>query len=929
MKSFPKFFVYVLIAGLLVTGSMTMKHKFLHFSEHAPLGIVSLELAGSNERQKQILTEWDRAGNFAYERDYGADVVTGVEICGVKMASKQIWADYGFIVFYVSLLILLFSRYRVGGKLYGQTQHDIDGVDEEDVKDNKKLKFLSAGRFWILTVMVVVAGLSDVVENVFLQRSIWLFNKGLAGEAQFVVIPAWTKFILLGLAIVLFIFWAGALKRFSVWLMSLSAGFVDLLHFSWTFRIVLILLLVLFGLLNFADQGQDLLVTINNSPIGTFIFLISISVLAALNWYLPKLYVKEPKKLNLIVEKGTSFSAQEKKPLDYARLLGMVTFFIPAVGMLKTMQQYHIPYFLDDVPALVLLAIAIWVTILLVKGDLIYQYFTDANGLRVMRYLNVMLTILVLTIVFYFFQHHFLFGKLSFLCVDLFLLSIGFLITVSLRVELEQRFNFNIAFLVIAAGIFVAVVFILFNVTPILLKLTAWDRFFTLSVVIWALITYGLLFSFLLALGNKWRIQIITFLLFVSVAGSINWISDFHHVEVVQKEDAKRDSLETYVRNWLDSNESAIATYAQRDTSGYPVFFVNSYGGGIRASAWASMVVGALDEKVLAASTGGLKDDFQRHVFSYSGASGGTVGFSLLCAFRASGVKPDSLLYRKDYLTGNIVGIFGRDMLMSVLGWNCYPDRARLQEMILTNSLRKYKLNYDTLLTDLYPVGSTKIPLLFSNTYDINTGMKGITAPVLLRESDFPSVVFIQDLMAGEDLPLSAAAFLSARFPFVSPTGKFDEQHHFTDGGTLENSGAQTSLQVIEVFERVCREPKYSQLKLAINILSLSNEVPSIDYPHPEKNLFEVAAPAMGILKTIHGNAVRADRVNAVEAKRRGWTYTKLSPTEHKINKSWPVLPLGWQISDDALTEMNESIRAQSAKLDAILVKVLPGKGIQ
>jgi hypothetical protein len=927
MKTLPKFFVYVLIAGLLVTASMTMKHKFLHFSEHAPLGIVSLELAGNNDKQKQILTEWDRAGNFAYERDYGADVVTGIEICGVKMASKQILADYAFIPFYVLLLILLFSRYKVGGKLYEETQNDVDDADEKDAKAKKKPKFLSVTGFWVLTVMVIVAGLCDVVENIFLQRSISLFNRGLAGEAQFVAIPAWTKFILLAIAIVLFIVLTGALKRFSVWLMSLSTGFVDLLHFSWTFRIVLILLLVLFALLNFSDQGQDLLVTINNSPMGTFIFLASISVLAAMNWYLPKLYVKDPKKLNLIVEKGTSFSAKEKKPLDYARLLGMVTFFIPAVGMLKTMQQYHIPYFLDDVPALALLAIAIWVTISLINGNLITRYFTAKGKLLGMRYVSTMLTILVLTIVFYFFQHYFLFGKLSFLCADLFLISIGFLLTISLRTEIEKRYNFNMAFLVIAAGIFFGLVFILFNITPILLKLTAWDRFFTLSVVIWALITYGLLFSYLLALGNKWRIQIITILLFVCVAGSVNWISDFHHVEVVQKKDAKRDSLEVYVRNWLDSNQTAIADYAKTDSSGYPVFFVNSYGGGIRASAWASMVVGALDEKVLKGSAGNLKDDFQHHVFSYSGASGGTIGFSLLCAFRASGIKPDSMLYRKDYLTGNVVGIFGRDMLMSVLGKKWYPDRARLQEMILTNSLQNnYKVNYDMLLTDLYPLGATKVPLLFSNTYDINTGMKGIVAPVLLRESDFPSVVFIQDLIPGEDLPLSAASFLSARFPFVSPTGKFDEQHHFTDGGTLENSGAQTSLQVIEVFERVSHEAKYSNLKLSINILSLSNSVPSIDYPHPEKNLFEVAAPALGILKTIHGNAVRADRVNEVVAKMRGWTYTKLSPTEHKIKKSWPVLPLGWQISDDALAEMVKSIDAQSATLDQVLVKVLPKK---
>jgi hypothetical protein len=930
-----KFFLpYLLIAGLLVTASMTMKHKFLHFSEHAPWGIVSLELTGNNKEQQLIFREWDRPGNFVFERDYGADVIKGVEICGVEVARKQLHADFLFIVFYVASIILLFSRYVSGGKLFMETNDKLRGDTNGKVDDQraKPVGFLSKRQFFWLSLLVGIAGVFDVLENVFLLRSIDLFNRGLSGEAFAASLFAHSKFLLLLFSLVFFCYQANIFKRLSNWLISLSSGFVNLLRLSWTFRIVLILQLVLFALLNFSDQGQDLLVTINNSTLGTIIFLTSITVMAALNWYLPKLYIKQPKKLNLVVAKGTSFSRHENVPLDYARLLGTVTFFIPAVGMLKTMQQYHIPYFLDDIPALILLAIGIWLTVLVIRRNLIAKYFVGPKGVFYRRYWLTMALIMLLALSFYFLQLLLHFGKLSFLCTDLFLFGLGFLLTVSLRTELETKYNFNMARVVILFGLTAAILFLLFNLDPILLPLTAWDRFFTLSVVLWALAGYALLFSFLLALSNKWKIQLITILLVGCAAGSAYWISDFHNVEVVEAKDAKRDSLTVYVRNWLDSNRNEIDEFAKTDSTGYPVFFVNSYGGGIRAAAWATMVIGSLDKKMQEISGNKINGDFQHHVFSYSGASGGTVGFSLLCAFRIAKKLPDSSLYpsrdsqvfKKDYLTGNIVGIFGRDVPMSVLGLKLYDDRARLQERILAYSLKKkYQVDYDIPLADLYPIGKVNIPLLFSNTYDINTGMKGIVAPVLLRETDFPSVVCIQDLMKDQDIPLSAAAFLSARFPFVSPTGKFNQQHHFTDGGTLENSGAQTSLQVIEVFERVAKEEKYRSLKLSINILSLSNEVPAIDTPKPEKNLYEIAAPILGILNTIHGNAVRADRVNKVIAAQRGWKYNKLSPSEHKINNSWPVLPLGWQISDDALSEMVTSIESQKDTLNKILGKLI------
>jgi hypothetical protein len=395
-------------------------------------------------------------------------------------------------------------------------------------------------------------------------------------------------------------------------------------------------------------------------------------------------------------------------------------------------------------------------------------------------------------------------------------------------------------------------------------------------------------------------------------------------------------ALSTHIRSWLEHRRGEIATYQAEHNKPYPVFFLNSYGGGIRASVWATMVVSELDSLVLASrGSKQISDDFQHHVFSFSGASGGTIGFSLLTADRVK--AKDSIssgrfypnntkVYEYDYLTANVVGVFGRDLFMTMIGGNWYDDRSRLQERGFEGILKdKFGMGYDITLREAWKKDNMDLPLLFSNTYDINTGKKGIVAPVLLEKDDFPSCVFIQDLMRAKklDLPLSAAAFLSARFPYVCPTGKFDEKHHFTDGGTLENSGAETSRQVIAVFERVLAEDEFAGLNVTINVLSISNSILSVEYPTQDKNLYEVVAPALGILETISSNALKADTINKVMAARqkmKGWSYNKIQPTREMIAGNWPVLPLGWQISDHALEVMKKSIKDQRAKIENVLL---------
>ncbi|WP_432714836.1 hypothetical protein, partial [Pedobacter sp.] len=357
-----------------------------------------------------------------------------------------------------------------------------------------------------------------------------------------------------------------------------------------------------------------------------------------------------------------------------------------------------------------------------------------------------------------------------------------------------------------------------------------------------------------------------------------------------------------------------------------------------------TMVIGRLDQRLKEKKTlNTARANFQHYAFSYSGVSGGSVGLSLLCARRltnpAAVTATDTLFYpthslqifHHDYLTASLVGLFGRDALMSLIGLNWYDDRARLQEKNWELYTAAYEIDFTLPMIAAWQKPQKEVPLLFANTYDINTGYKGIIAPLRLSQKDFPGSILLHDLIdANQDLRISTVAFVSSRFPYVSPSAKFNDQHHFMDGGTLENSGAETSLQVITVFKSVLDslqrfDQTFKNLKVQLNILSLPNSIPVLDSLERVKNLYEPLAPALGIINSTNGNTLKADSINRFLAKKNNWNYFSIHPRVKKIKVAnvWPVLPLGWQISDYALEQMVLSVNEENRAIDSVLATII------
>jgi hypothetical protein len=921
----------LLLTGFLLIGSMTLKDNYLIVTKYSPSGIISWEINTSNARRDSILKEW-QAG-FKKDQVYTSKSTYSKTVTGIDTVILQNNADYGLIVCYVGILFILIIR--IGYQ-----------------KVNRHRRVISQGKVFNFIVLAVLAGLLDVFENIGTSRMLHLFRlKEALPGVWTICIFAWAKYLLLVIVASKLLYESFKLGKPRFWLDYVSAWLGKLLTYSWRFRIVLLTLLTFFMGIFVSDQIQDMLLSINTSRSASFYFLASTTLLALMCWHLPKAidnsikvsykaFFMGPVDFNTRLQAG----ARPAGKVDVGRLLGAAAFLIPATGILHTMNVYHINYLLNGISPLVLLVASLGFYKIVLRYNWIDRIYK--SGTRVIQW-RYWLTIALLLLPMFIWGYGY--GKqsrepyfLAYLSLDLVFLSVMFMITVTLRTSVPAIAKWRAAPWIIFSGLAAMLFFILCNFPPILNELTSGNRFYTMPIVLCAIAGYLLFFSFLLFAGKKVGISMITFLLLFTLYRSVSTITTYHEAHVQKQKNYQKslDSLNNYTEQWLNSRKQEIKAFvAQHPGKSYPVFFVNAYGGGIRATVWTTMVIGTLDSLLKSGYKGDNQvKDFQHYVFSYSGASGGTVGLSLLCSARyqyRQNVSADTVfypvnslaVYRNDYLTSDIVALLGRDMLASALGIAPWTDRARLMEEDWERHTYAHHMDLGVTMGRMWKGGNYEVPLLFANTFDVDSGKKGISAPVLLDSLDFPSTVFLeQEIEDPGDLRLSTAAFLSARFPYVSPTAKLNGKHHFTDGGTWDNSGAETSLGVLNVFERV--RSKLIKEDSIFNyiqpqFLSLPNSVKRTEPIGKPKNLFEPLAPPVGILNSRVGYMKKSDGWNYSLSKMKHYGFYLFKPTTDQVPNTsiWPVLPLGWQISDYAMNRMQVSVLRDSAEINRMLAR--------
>jgi hypothetical protein len=895
VKSHFKPLFFLLLAMLFMLANKMQSDRELLNTPAAPHGILNIQLSNSFSTDTTIRGEWNR--KKVTRLVYLSDSTKNETTIGLGYAKSQTNYDYGFSVVYVLFLSLLLIKLDSGFVSWLAALAGLLNI----IADWQELQLFNYRDFSVLIIYYASVVKWILILGILLYLLFRLYRLGLLKTG---------------------------LQRIAVYLSFIfSQGL--------RFRIVVSGLLVIFVLLYAVDQGQDLLLTINYSRIGAGLFMAAISIWALLNWYLPKLYdevnAATPIKITNLANDRWNYQTSPQRKKDFVRILGAATFLVPAICLLSVMGTFHIRYWLEDISPLLLAATVIVFYYQAARYDWIENWFRSHMMLKLGATLLVVLSLMVYWGFLSKNDHKPYY--LAFLSIDFFLLSFVFILITTLRDKLAKLPGLGwladgrINLWVWLPGLICFLIFLYGNAFPLKLAFSSENRYFTLPFVITALVFYNVFFSVLILIGRKYKMQLISMLFILGFGLSI-FSSHFHDVRLAHHPQSVRayDSLENYTQGWLQKRKADILAFHQRfpaDT--FPVYIVNTYGGGIRASAWTGFVIDRLDSLLKAADKNPqntmLDHDIQHYIFAYSGASGGTIGASVLCAARYAHQEPavmnhDTSYYANDYLTPVLAGLFGRDIWAAASATNFYNDREGIQEETWQLHSATFKMNYGNVLADNWKSSAYEVPLLFSNTFDEERGRKGIAAPVKLKATDFPGAIMVEDLInnPNDEMRLSTAAFMSARFPFVSPTGKLSDQH-FSDGGNVENSGAETARGVRLVLQRVLmalsKNDPATFGRVKVIMISLPNSLPGAADEGQAKTWFELSAPLTGLLNTIDGNAYKEDLTNRLSTTTGGYGYFQVAPTLPKrpVNGGWPVYPLGWQISSDALKQMRNSLQ--------------------
>ena len=342
-------------------------------------------------------------------------------------------------------------------------------------------------------------------------------------------------------------------------------------------------------------------------------------------------------------------------------------------------------------------------------------------------------------------------------------------------------------------------------------------------------------------------------LVWILLAGMVDR-ADYHDVRLIEGTAAwttvtPQQAVETWFEQAATNNPELV----------HPMLFVTANGGGIKAAVWGALVLdcvlgtasGIHDEEVRTFCRDelnlGAEDRWASSVFAASGVSGGSVG---LAAYSASASRGQEWVW----------STLGDDFISPTLSWQMFVeiprallqfgdgggmDRAEVLERSWERAPRhlgQVKLLWSALLAgdDVYSgdlgtpfLGSNgtapQPPYLVLNGTSVEDGCRFVVSNIRLTSSTRgPSCTSI--LQLGEeagtdevssatrdavpflctpstnerrDIAMSTAALLSARFPFVSPSGRLQacrgdtkesgEQSdifvHVVDGGYGDNSG--------------------------------------------------------------------------------------------------------------------------------------------
>lgn len=375
----------------------------------------------------------------------------------------------------------------------------------------------------------------------------------------------------------------------------------------------------------------------------------------------------------------------------------------------------------------------------------------------------------------------------------------------------------------------------------------------------------------------------------------------------------------------------------------YPVYIVAAQGGGLYASYLTAIALARLYDQCPA---------LRHHVFAISGVSGGSVGAGLISALlqnvEAKGYNADDApcpeptplavgepvsagpLERRvrDYFSGDLLSPLAASALFADFPQRVAPflvpgvserlDRSRAFEAGLETQWSNLISQWDD-GPSYSPNPFSKpfrdqwrsdghAPMLVLNITAVNSGQQVLAAPFVSDRALYYHVnnsslhsIYPAVLRANEDISLSTAVSLSARFPIVlSPASKqFNKTIvRFGDGGYYENSGVDTALSMV-------RDLKFFKENTELLIRPQAGALTPAEYENIEFRLIilnehykpdlsaggfhETLSPLLGLYNTrTHRGRLAIDRALASGVP------VQMIRLMHGL---FP-LPLGWQFAD-------------------------------
>ncbi len=410
-----------------------------------------------------------------------------------------------------------------------------------------------------------------------------------------------------------------------------------------------------------------------------------------------------------------------------------------------------------------------------------------------------------------------------------------------------------------------------------------------------------------------------------------------------------------------------------------PLVLVTASGGGIRAAAWTARV---LDCLLLPARPGapdpcgtvrrGATGDRWRYVFAAGGASGGSVGIASTVAEEISGPDPTA---SGDWVRGHL----GDDFLAPDLGYAVLGETPRGLVGLYTGDDRgavlaqQWVRRWGTIASRCPNLQGTRIadagfltvgndcpdvPLMLFNGTNVadgkrvnispldgagvpapESGVKGPDGKGVPKDTTFsPFSHDLRDVLCpGEDIRLFDAAFLSSRFPIVSPSGHLPPrplQHQgctrastrhldVVDGGYRDNSGASQIEELWKVVAPMVASHNKSPGGYATIrpiLLQIDNgEGSSIPVVSTEGSGAQILRPVQTALHLLldRGPEYTARLDDELQNYNDASTPKPLIYTLKLAEHPGSRLPLGWTLSHDALDSVDAQFTLDQTTMTA------------